>query len=205
MEKFGKIVCKLRKLIIIIALLLIIPSVLGMMSTRINYDILIYLPEDIETIKGENILSKDFDMGAFSIVIIDDMKIKDISKLEKKIEKMDNVSRVISIADAIGTNIPEEMLSEEIKEKAYRGNSTIMMVTFKEGISSDETMKSVEDLRELTDKQCKISGMTATVLDTRDLSSKETTVYVIIASMLCLLVLEIALDSFIVPFFFLIY
>ncbi|MCI8965083.1 MAG: MMPL family transporter [Clostridia bacterium] len=203
MEKFGKIVCKLRKLIIIIALLLIIPSVLGMMSTRINYDILIYLPEDIETIKGENILSKDFDMGAFSIVIIDDMKIKDISKLEKKIEKMDNVSRVISIADAIGTNIPEEMLSEEIKEKAYRGNSTIMMVTFKEGISSDETMKSVEDLRELTDKQCKISGMTATVLDTRDLSSKETTVYVIIASMLCLLVLEIALDSFIVPVFIL--
>ena len=156
MEKFGKIVCKFRKLIIIIALLLIIPSVLGMMSTRINYDILIYLPEDIETIKGENILSKDFDMGAFSIVIIDDMKIKDISKLEKKIEKMDNVSRVISIADAIGTNIPEEMLSEEIKEKAYRGNSTIMMVTFKEGISSDETMKSVEDLRELTDKQCKL-------------------------------------------------
>ena len=95
------------------------------------------------------------------------------------------------------------MLSEEIKEKAYRGNSTIMMVTFKEGISSDETMKSVEDLRELTDKQCKISGMTATVLDTRDLSSKETTVYVIIASMLCLLVLEIALDSFIVPVFIL--
>ena len=199
MHKVAKAICKHRKLILIIALLLLIPSIIGMKATRINYDILVYLPEDIETIKGENILSEDFDMGGFSVVLLEDMSTKDIVKLEEKIRKIDNVEKVASIADVLGSNIPVEMLPDDIKDKAYKDNETLMLVTFKEQISSDATMNSVEELRKITDEHCKISGMTATVLDTRNLSDSEVIIYVIIAVILCLIVLELALDSYVAP------
>ena len=199
MHKVAKAICKHRKLILIIALLLLIPSIIGMKATRINYDILVYLPEDIETIKGENILSEDFDMGGFSVVLLEDMSTKDIVKLEEKIRKIDNVEKVASIADVLGSNIPVEMLPDDIKNKAYKDNETLMLVTFKEQISSDATMNSVEELRKITDEHCKISGMTATVLDTRNLSDSEVVIYVIIAVILCLIVLELALDSYVAP------
>ncbi len=199
MQKFGKAICKYRKIILVIALLLLIPSIIGIKVTKINYDILVYLPEDVETIKGEKILSEDFNMGAFSVVIIDDMKTKDIVKLEEKIRELDNVEKAVSIADVLGTSIPKEMLPDEVKDKIYKDNETIMLVTFKDQISQDTTMQAVEKLREITDEHCKISGMTATVLDTRDLSNSEIAIYVIIAVILCLIVLEIALDSYIAP------
>ncbi len=199
MHKFGEFVCKYKKAILIIALLLLIPGVIGMKATRINYDILVYLPSDIETIKGEKILSEDFSMGAFSIIIVDDMSTKDIIKLENKIKEIESVQKVASIADVIGTSIPKEILPDEIKDKVYKENSTIMLVTFKGGISEDSTVKAVEELRDITDQRCKISGMTSTVIDTRDLSDSEVAIYVIIAVLLCLLVLEIALDSYAVP------
>lgn len=199
MKSFGKAICKHRKTILIIALLLLIPSIIGIKSTKINYDILVYLPQDVETIKGEKILSEEFSMGAFSVVIVEDMKTKDIIKLEDKIKQLDNVEKVASIADVVGKNIPIEMIPEEIKDKIYKDNETIMLVTFKGQISEDSTMQTVERLREITDKHCKISGMTATVLDTRDLSDSEIAIYVIIAVILCLIVLEIALDSYIAP------
>lgn len=199
MHKVAKAICKHRKLILIIALLLLIPSIIGMKATRINYDILVYLPEDIETIKGENILSEDFDMGGFSVVLLEDMSTKDIVKLEEKIRKIDNVEKVASIADVLGSNIPVEMLPDDIKDKAYKDNETLMLVTFKEQISSDATMNSVEELRKITDEHCKISGMTATVLETRNLSDSEVVIYVIIAVILCLIVLELALDSYVAP------
>lgn len=199
MQKFGKFICKHSKLILLIAIILLIPSILGIKATRINYDILVYLPDDIETIQGENILSSNFDMGAFSIVILEDMKSKDILKLEEKIKALDNVEKAVSIADVVGTSIPVEMIPDDIKDKIYKDNETLMLVTFKEQISSDSTMHTVEQLREITDEHCKISGMTATVLDTRDLSNSEITIYVLIAVILCLIVLEIALDSYIVP------
>ena len=199
MHKVAKAICKHRKLILIIALLLLIPSIIGMKATRINYDILVYLPEDIATIKGENILSEDFDMGGFSVVLLEDMNTKDIVKLEEKIRKIDNVEKVASIADVLGSNIPVEMLPDDIKDKAYKDNETLMLVTFKEQISSDATMNSVEELRKITDEHCKISGMTATVLDTRNLSDSEVVIYVIIAVILCLIVLELALDSYVAP------
>lgn len=199
MQKFGEFICKHRKAILIIALLLLIPSIIGMKATRINYDILVYLPEDIETIKGEDILSDEFNMGSFSIVILEDMKSKDVITLEKKIRELDNVEKVVSANDLIGTSIPKEMLPDEIKDKIYKENDTIMLVTFKEAISSDETLKTIEDLRELTNKQCKISGMSATVLDTRNLSDSEIVIYVVIAVALCLIILEVALDSYIAP------
>lgn len=199
MHKIAEKICKHRKLILIIALLLLIPSIIGMKATRINYDILVYLPEDIETIKGEDILSEDFDMGGFSVVLLEDMSTKDIVKLEEKIRKIDNVEKVVSIADVLGSNIPVEMLPNDIKDKVYKDNETLMLVTFKEQISSDATMNSVEELRKITDEHCKISGMTATVLDTRNLSDSEVVIYVIIAVILCLIVLELALDSYVAP------
>ncbi len=199
MHKFGEAICKHRKIILVITLLLLIPAILGIKATKINYDILVYLPEDVETIKGENILSKDFNMGAFSVVIVEDMKTKDIIKLEEKIKQIDNVEKAVSLADVLGTSIPIEMMPQKIKDKMYKENSTIMLVTFKDQISSDSTMQAVEQIRKLTDERCKISGMTATVLDTRDLSDSEITTYVVIAVILCLIVLEIALDSYIAP------
>lgn len=199
MHKFGEMVCKHKKIILAIALLLLIPSLLGMKATRINYDILVYLPEDIETIQGEKILSEEFNMGAFSIVIVEDMKTKDILKLENEIKEIENVEKVISAANIIGTSIPIEMLPEDITEIMYKDNSTIMLVTFKDAISADTTMKAVEEIRDITDKHCKISGMTATVLDTRNLSDSEIAIYVVIAVILCLIVLQLAMDSYFVP------
>ena len=199
MKLLGNAVCKYRKIILIIALILLIPAIIGMKSTRINYDILVYLPENIETVQGEKILSEDFDMGGFSVIILENMKNKDILKLENKIKEIDNVEKVISAADLIGTEIPKGMLPDKVQNMLYDENKTIMLVTFKEQISSDETINSVQKIREMTDERCKISGMTATLLDTRDLSNSEVIIYVVIAVLLCLIILQLALDSYFVP------
>lgn len=201
---FGNAVCKHRKIILIIALILLIPAILGMNATRINYDILVYLPENIETVQGEKILSKDFDMGGFSVVILENMKNKDILTLESKIKEINNVEKVVCIADVIGTEIPKEMLPNKVQDMLYDKNKTIMLVTFKEQISSDETINSVEKIREITDERCKISGMTATLIDTRNLSDSEVIIYVVIAVVLCLIILQLALDSYFVPFLLLV-
>ena len=200
MERFGKCVCKHKGLIIFLMLVLLIPSFLGIKATRTNYDILVYLPDDIETVQGQKILTDDFNMGAFSMILLENMETKDIAKLEERIKEVNNVEKVIGTPDLIGNNIPIEMLPKELTEKMYKDNMTVMLVTFKEAISSDETMKSVEILRNITDKQCKISGMTATLLDTRELSNQEIAIYVIIAVALCLIVLGLALDSYVAPF-----
>lgn len=201
--KFGEFVCKHRKAILIIGLLLLIPSIIGMKLTRINYDILVYLPEDIETIQGENILSEDFNMGAFSMIVLENMKTKDIVQLENKMKEIDNVEKVIGIADVVGTSIPIEMIPDEIKEKIYKEGDTVLLVTFEDSISSDNTMETIETLREMTDEQCKISGMSATVLDTRNLANSEIAIYVIIAVVLCIIILQLALDSYMAPIFLL--
>ncbi len=203
MLKFGNFICKYKKIILAIALLLLIPSVIGMVKTRINYDILVYLPEDIETIQGEKILSEDFNMGAFSVVLVENMEQKNIAKLEENVRGVGNVEKVIGISDVIGNSVPIEMLPEEILDKVYKDGDTALLVTFKDVISADETLKTVEELKEVTKDTCKISGMTATVLDTRDLSNSEIVIYVIIAVILCLIILELTLDSYIVPVFLL--
>ena len=135
MLKFGEFICKHKTIILIVAILLLIPSVLGMMATRVNYDILVYLPEDIETIKGENILADDFDMGSFSIVLLDNMNNKDIIKLEDKIRNITGVEKVIGLTDVLGSTIPTEMLPKEVTDKLYKDGETAILVTFKEGIS----------------------------------------------------------------------
>lgn len=203
MHKFGQFICKYRKVILIVAILLLVPSVLGIKATKINYDLLVYLPQDVETIQGENILAEDFQMGAFSIVILENMETKDILKLEDAISQIENVEKTVSLADVFGPNVPVEMLPNEIRDKLYQDNATLLLVTFQDQISSDSTMQAVETLREIMDEHCKVSGMTATILDTRNLSDSEIAVYVAIAVVLCLLILEIALDSYIAPFFLL--
>ena len=200
MQKISSFIVKHNKLILIIAVILLIPSIIGYKSTRINYDILTYLPDTIKTVQGEDILSKDFKTGAYSIVVLDNMPTKEILKLEEKIkQEIDNVEICVSIADVVGEEFPIEMLPDEIKDKVYKDGSTLMMVTFKDAISSDATMQSIEKLREITDERCKISGMSATLLDTRSLSESEILIYVIIAVALCLVILQLALDSYVAP------
>ena len=203
MLDFARKICKNKTLILIIAILLLIPSFLGMKATRVNYDILVYLPENIETMQGQNILQNNFNMGSYSIVLLDNMKTKDIKKLEEKFRNTDNVEKVVGASDILGTNIPVEMIPDDIKDKVYKDGTTALLVTFKEGISSDKTLETIETLRSMTDKQCKISGMSATVLDTRDLSNSEVVIYVAIAVVLCFVILQLALDSYVAPVFLL--
>ena len=199
MLKFGKFICKYKKIILIIALLLTIPAAIGMKATKVNYDILAYLPEDIETIQGEKILTNDFNMGSFSIIIVENMKSKDILKLEDKIKELDTVGKVVSINDITGTSIPKEAIPEKLQNKIYSGDATIIFTTFKDGISADSTLQTIKDLRKIVGNQCKVSGMSAGIVDTKDLSDSEVIIYVMIAVVLCLIVLQLALDSYFAP------
>ena len=203
MLKFGEKICKHKKLIFIIALLLLIPSVIGMMATRVNYDILAYLPDEVETVQGENILQNEFNMGSYSIIVTENMSTKDIQKLESKFKELENVEKVVSVADLLGVNVPVEMLPDEVKDIAYKDGDTMILVTFKDGISSDTTLNTIEEMRKVTDKQCKISGMSALVLDTKYIANSEIVTYVVIAVILCMIVLQFALDSYLAPIFLL--
>ena len=196
---FGKFVCKYRNIILVVCLLLLIPSIIGMEKTKVNYDILVYLPEDIETMKGQQILTDDFDMGAFSISIVDNMNSKDVIKLENKIKDIDGVNKVVSLYDAIGTSIPVDMLPSKVTDKLYKDNSTLLLITFNESTSNEKTLDAVDQIRELTKEQCKIGGLSSTVLDTMNLSNKEVVSYVLIAVVLCAIVLMLALDSYFIP------
>ena len=199
MQKFGKFVTKYRNIILVIALILLIPSIIGMKATRVNYDILSYLPDDLDTIEGQNILKNDFGTGSFSIILVENMPTKDILKLEDKIREIDNVKAVASAADLLGTTIPDEAIPEDLRSKVYSGKDTMILVTLKDSMSSDASMETIEKLRDITGKQCKVSGVTAGLLDTRDLSEAEVAIYVIIAVILCLIVLQLALDSYFAP------
>ena len=204
LNKFGNWVCKHSKIIIIISLLLLIPSVIGIKATRINYDILSYLPSNIETVDGQNILSEDFGMGSFSVLIVDDeMPTKDIIKLEEKIRSIDCVNTVIGATDIMGTNMPMEMLPDDVKDIIDKEGTTPILVTFKTGIAEDDTLKAIEDIKDLAKTQCRVSGISATEDDIKNLLNSEMTIYVVVAVVLCIIVLQISLDSFIVPVFLL--
>ena len=199
MKKFSKLIVKKKWLILIITLLLMIPNIIGYVKTKINYDILVYLPSDIETLKGEHILTDNFHMGAFSIVVTDNMPSKDVIKLEEEFRKIDSVEHVISINDITGTNIPIEMLPDEIVSKVAKGDSRLILVTFTNSTSDDKTLAAVQEMRDITDDNTKIGGMSAMVLDTKELFNSEMLLYVIIAVILCIVVLELSLDSYFVP------
>ena len=203
MKKISKFITNNSKLIVIISILLLIPALIGYVHTKINYDILVYLPKDIETIKGQNILTDDFKTGAFSFVFVDNKKAVDVLKLEEKIKDIKGVNKVFSIYDVTDTTIPVEFIPDELKDKLVKKNSTLMVVTFKESTSDEGTIEAVRELRKIAKDPSKVSGMTAMVVDTMELSDQEITAYVLIAVVLCFIVLIFASDSYIVPIFLL--
>ena len=203
MKKFAKFIATHSALILVICFLLLVPAIYGYVNTRINYDILVYLPDSVDTIKGENILTDDFGLGAYAFVMVDSSNNKKILDLEKDIKKIEGVNAVLSIADVTDTVIPVDMLPTKVVEKLNKDNETIIMVTFDGGASEDVTINAVRTLREVVGDATKVSSMTSMVIDTMDLSNKEIFAYVTIAVILCLTVLFIATDSYIIPFFLL--
>ena len=203
MVQFGKKVVKFRVPILVVSILLLIPSVLGYVNTRVNYDVLTYLPKDIETMKGQDIMVEDFGTGAFSMFIVDGMENKDIVKLKKDIEEIDHVENVLWYDSVMDISVPESMLPDELYEVFNSDTGTMMAIFFDEGTSSDGTMDAIGEIRKLAGKQCFLSGMSAIVTDTKNLAEKETPLYVLIAVVLAVLVLGITMESFFVPVLFL--
>ncbi|MBR5360630.1 MAG: hypothetical protein IK123_07050, partial [Lachnospiraceae bacterium] len=181
MKAFSKGIVKMRYIILIAAIALLIPSAIGYFNTRVNYDILSYLPKDIETMKGQDILADDFGTGAFSMCVVQGMELKDVAKLKEKIEGVDNVKEVIWYDSFMDLSIPVDILPDELKDAFINGDATLMVVLFDTTMSSDETMEAITQIRKVTDRQAFISGMSAVVTDTRDLSDSETPIYVAIA------------------------
>ena len=199
MKKIGEAIVKKKWFIVILTMILLVPALIGYVKTDINYDILVYLPSDIETIKGENILTDDFNMGSFAMVVAEDLPSKEVIKLEEKFKNIDTVQNVISIDDLTGTTIPVQILPSKVKEALQNDNGTLILVTFANSTSDDATLNAVSEMRSIVDKNVKIGGMSAMVLDTKELFNSEMALYVVIAALLCILVLEIALDSYLVP------
>lgn len=203
MKKFTKWITEHSLGVVILAILLMIPTLIGYHFTKINYDILVYLPDDIETIKGENILTEDFGIGAFSFITVENMNHYDLLKLEKEIKQIDSVNQVLSIADITDTVFPTEMIPTEIVEKVYQDEKTVILVTMNGSTSEEATMNAVKEMRRIVTDASQISGMTAMVLDTMELSETEIYAYIAIAVLLCIVVLIIATDSYLVPVFLL--
>lgn len=203
MVKVGKKIVKFRVPILILSIILLIPAVWGYVNTRINYDVLTYLPEDIETMQGQEIMTNDFGIGAFSMLMVDGMEDKEIVKLKEKIEKVDGVENVLWYDSLADISVPQSVLPSKLYDEYNTEDGTMMAVFFKDGTSSDETMKAITEIRKITGEQCFLSGMSAIVEDTKELAEKETPLYVLIAVALSALVLAITMESIFVPVLFL--
>ena len=206
MEKFGKVIVKLRIPILILSFLLLIPSAIGYFNTRVNYDILYYLPNEIETMQGQDILMDDFNKGAYAMVVVQNMDTKSTDRLIKKVENVDHVAQVISYTGIVGEDVQSEIVPSKFR-KYFENDSTdttLFAIFFDNTTSSDDTMNAIIQIREQTEGQAFISGMSAVVTDTKNLSEKETPLYVLIAVVLVCIVLAIFMDSFLVPVFFMI-
>ena len=199
MQKFSNFVVKNKIIILLISLLMLIPSIICYVRTKTNYDILVYLPSDIETLKGQNILKNDFNMGAFSVSLVDSsISEKDLVELEDKIRNIDCVTNVVSINDITGTTIPLDMIPKKLLEHVSSDDSKLLLITFKTGTSDEETTNAVEEIEKLSDS-IKVGGMSAMSLDMRKLVESQTFAYVAIAVLFCLIVLMLSLDSYVVP------
>ena len=203
MVKVGKWIARHRVLMLIVGFLLIIPSVIGMAETRVNYDLLSYLPEHLETVKGQDILVDEYGMGAFSMVVVENMDMKDVQKLEEKFENVSHVKDVLWYDDVADISLPVEMIPDDLREAFFKGDATMMLVLFDNTTSSDESMDAVSEMRKIANEQCFISGMTGVVADIKNLALKELPIYVVIAALLSLIVLELTSGSFVVPILFL--
>ena len=199
MKKISKFIINNKTKVLIISCILLVLSFIGMKLTTINYNILVYLPSEIDTIKGQDILTDEFNMGSYSIVVAENLSSKEILNLKNKITKVEGVNEVLSIYDVLGTNIPIDVLPSEIKDKIHQDNTDLMFIIFKYSTSDERTINAVEEIRNITDHKLMQGGMSSMVLDTMNLSNEEITIYVIIAVALCLMVLELSLDSYVVP------
>lgn len=205
MINFGKGVVKLRIPILIVSIILLFPAALGYFHTRVNYDILTYLPKEIDTMKGQDILLDEFGTGAFSMCVVEGMEDQDISKMRKNMEKVDHVKKILWYDSLADLSIPKTMLPDKVQNAFINEDkdATLMVIFFDSSMSSDETMDAIEELRSVADKQCYISGMSAVVTDTKNLSDKEVPIYVLIAVILAVIVLSLTMDSALIPVFFL--
>lgn len=200
---FSKAVVKYRIPILIIAVLLMIPSVLGMIGTRINYDMLDYLPDDMDTVIGQNELLEDFGKGAFSLIIVEDMPDRDVAALCDKIKEVDHVETVIWYSTLADISVPKELLPDKIYDEFNTDHSTMMAVFFDSATSADVTMDAIREIRSIAGRQCFVSGMSALVTDLKDLCEKEEPIYVGIAVLLATVAMLVFLDGWLVPFVFL--
>ena len=203
MGKISEKIVKLRIPIFILSLLLLIPSLIGYVNTRINYDILTYLPGEIETMQGQDILEDEFGTGAFAMLIVEGMDDKDVAKLKSKVSEVDHVKNVIWYDSIADLSVPMEMLPEDLYEAFNGDGATEMFVIFDETTSADGTMDAVEEIRRITGEQAFLSGMSATVVDTKNMTIKETPIYVGIAVLLAVIVLSLTMDNYLIPLFFL--
>ena len=203
MEKLGRKIVKFRIPVFVISILLLIPAVIGYVNTKVNYDILYYLPDEIETMKGQDILVDQFGTGAYSMFICKGMENKDVAGLKSQIEEVEHVAKVVWYDSFADISIPMEMLPEKIRSAFNSDNSTMMFIIFETTTSADETMDAIEDIRSIAGKQCFLSGMSAIVTDTKNLAESEVAIYVLIAVILSSIVLALTMESYLIPVLFL--
>lgn len=201
--RFGKTVVKNKVLIVLLTVLLMIPSIFGMIKTRINYDMLNYLPEDIDTVIGQNELLDEFGKGAFSFIIVEDMPDKEVAELIEKIETVEHVESVLWYSTLFDVDVPKELLPDKIYDQFNRDDATMMAVFFDTSTSADESMDAIRNIRKIANEQCYVSGMSALVTDLKDLCEVEEPIYVAIAVVLAIVAMMLLLDNYLVPFVFL--
>ena len=203
MIKVGKWIAKHKVLIVLISMILLIPSVIGMAATRVNYDILSYLPDSLETVEGQDIMVDGFGMGAFSMVVVEDMDLKDVAALKEKFQDVEHVKDVLWYDSVADLSIPVSMIPDKFKDAFFNGDATMMIALFDNTTSSDAAMEAFTDMRKIANEQCFISGMSGVVTDIKNIALEEMPIYVVIAAGLSLLVLLLAMDSLVVPILFL--
>ena len=201
--KLGKRIAKNRVLILIISVALLFPSLIGIIRTRINYDLLAYLPETLDTVAGQNMMLDEFGMGAFAIIVVEDMPLKDVEHVEEKLLEIDHVDQVLWYGSIVDISIPVEILPERLRKSLFTDDATMVIAFMDDTTSSDASMEAVRQMRRVLDQQCFVSGMTGIVADIADLCMHELPIYVLIAAVLCFLILELTTESYLVPIFFL--
>lgn len=204
MENIAKCIVRHRNKILILAIALLIPSVFGYLNTKINYDILSYLPQDCESMKGQNILDEKYHLASVGIMVTNDLSDQEVVQLEKKMEAVDGVKQVFWRDDVLDISVPKEMFPQEVQQQLYSGDSTILIVTFDEDTASTRTMDAIQQIKQISNKECYLGGMSAIAQDTKELANSEMRRYIVIAVALSLIVLFMGLESTVAPLIFMI-
>ena len=204
MKNFGKWISNHTKTVLIVTAVLIIPAIFGFINTKINYDILSYLPQNLDSTKGQKVLDDVYSDAATSMLIIEGMPNKDVVKLKEKIKNIEGVENAIWIDDALDISVPKDMLPDDVKKQMFNGDSTMVIIKYNDSVASENTLNAIEKIKSVTNNQCFLSGMSAILKDTKDLADKETPFYVILAVIISLVVLLISMESTFVPIIFLV-